>query len=125
MFPRSSAVLLQDVARRRPRHDGGQLALDPGPDGRRGDRRHIDPADGDPDRNPLGRGRGDPPARAAPQPHHRHGLAQDQSAGQSAGTDHRLRARGRHSGNRAAARISGQRGAAARASRSLIATPMP
>ena len=61
-----------------------KLAVDAGSDGQRRHRRHLDPGNGGGGGDTLGLGVGRALQESATLAHHRHGLAQDQSAGAAA-----------------------------------------
>ena len=84
LFSRPGAVVLQHAIVAAAGSAGRKLAVDAGPNGRRRHRRHPDPGNGGRGGNTLGVGLGRPLQESAAVANHRHGLAQDKSAGRAA-----------------------------------------
>ena len=81
LFPRPGAVVLQDAVVAAAGSAGRKLAVDARADGRRRHRRHLDPGNGGGGGDTLGVGLGRALQESAALANHRHGLAQDKSAG--------------------------------------------
>ena len=84
LFSRSGAVVLQHAIVAAAGGAGRELAVDTGSNGQRRHRRHLDPGNGRGGGDTLGVGVGRSLQESAALANHRHGLAQDKSAGQTA-----------------------------------------